>query len=264
MLSKLKYLLIGSPLPTLEYAHKRLNKIRALAAFSPDALSSIAYANQEIYLGLVVAGAAGLALAFPIGLVIIGLLVIVAISYYQTIQGYPSGGGSYIVAKDNLGTIPGLVAASALLIDYLLTAAVSITAGVAAIASAFPQLWPYRIPISLLILLIITLINLRGIRESGTFMAVPVYLFLTTYLAMLAFGVIQLMIKGPIPLSSTAPPPLEPLTFLLILHAFSTGCTALTGIEAISNGVPAFETPESKCRENFVSHGCINGSALHR
>ncbi|MFZ0534126.1 MAG: permease, partial [Anaerolineales bacterium] len=145
MLSRLKSALIGTPLPTQQLGEKRLNKIRALAAFSPDALSSIAYANQEIYLGLVVAGSAGLGLAWPIGLAIIGILVIVAISYYQTVHGYPSGGGSYIVARANLGTIPGLIAAAALLLDYLLCAAVSLTAGVDAIASAFPALWPYRI-----------------------------------------------------------------------------------------------------------------------
>lgn len=140
MLSRIKHLLVGPPLPTHQLVHERLNKIRALAAFSPDALSSIAYANQEIYLGLVVAGSAGLTLSLPIGLVIIGLLTIVALSYFQTIHGYPSGGGSYIVARANLGTLPGLVTGAALLIGYLLTAAVSLTAGVAAIASAFPAL----------------------------------------------------------------------------------------------------------------------------
>jgi amino acid transporter len=147
MLSRLRSVLIGTPLPTQALAEKRLNKIRALAAFSPDALSSIAYANQEIYLGLVVAGSAGLVLAWPIGIVITLVLAVVAISYYQTIQGYPSGGGSYIVARANLGTLPGLVAAAALLIDYLLTAAVSLTAGVEAIASAFPVLLQYRVPL---------------------------------------------------------------------------------------------------------------------
>src|SRR4030067_1466624 len=141
MLSKLRSILIGTPLPPQQLGEKRLNKIRALAAFSPDARSSIAYANQEIYLGLVVAGSAGLSLAWPIGLAITGLLVIVAISYYQTIQGYPSGGGSYAVARENLGTFPGLITAAALLIDYLLTAAVSLTAGVEAIAPALPALW---------------------------------------------------------------------------------------------------------------------------
>ncbi len=175
MLSRIKNALIGSPLPTQQLGEKRLNKIRALAAFSPDALSSIAYANQEIYLGLIVAGSAGLMLAWPIGLAIIGILIIVAISYYQTIHGYPSGGGSYIVARANLGILPGLVAAGALLLDYLLCAAVSLTAGVDAIASAFPGLLPYRIEIALGLLGLIMLANLRGLRETGTIMAVPVY-----------------------------------------------------------------------------------------
>jgi amino acid transporter len=190
MFSRIKELLIGSPLPTHLLKHERLDNIRALAAFSPDALSSIAYANQEIYLGLVVAGVAGLGLAFPIGLVITALLAIVAFSYRQTIQGYPSGGGSYVVAQKNLGTIPGLVTAGALMMGYILTAAVSITAGAAAITSAIPELWPHRVALSLAFLLLITLINLRGARESGTLMAIPVYLFLFAYLTMLAYGLI--------------------------------------------------------------------------
>jgi amino acid transporter len=242
----IKHLLIGSPLPTQELAGKRLNKIRALAAFSPDALSSIAYANQEIFIGLVVAGSAGLSLGWPIGLAITGLLILVALSYFQTVHGYPSGGGSYVVARENLGTLPGLIAAAALLIDYLLTAAVSLTAGVAAIASAFPQLWPYRVPLALLLLLVITLINLRGVQETGTLMAIPVYLFLFTYLPMLAYGLVRALIEGPGSLAAVAPPASQPLTALLVLHAFSAGCTALTGIEAISNGVPAFQPPEAR------------------
>jgi amino acid transporter len=246
MLSRLKNTLIGSPLPTQQLAENRLNKIRALAAFSPDALSSIAYANQEIYLGLVVAGAAGLVLAWPIGLVIVGVLVIVAISYYQTIHGYPSGGGSYIVARANIGTLPGLIAAGALLLDYLLCAAVSLTAGVDAIASAFPNLWPYKTIIALGLLGLIMLANLRGLRETGTFMAVPVYLFLFTYIPMLIYGAIHLWMEGPTPMVTVAPPPVQPLSLFLIMHTFATGCTALTGIEAISNGVPAFKQPESK------------------
>jgi amino acid transporter len=246
MLPRLKSVLIGSPLPTQQLGEKRLNKIRALAAFSPDALSSIAYANQEIYLGLVVAGSAGLVLAWPIGLTIIGVLIIVAISYYQTIHGYPSGGGSYIVARANIGTLPGLVAAGALLLDYLLCAAVSLTAGVDAIASAFPALWPYRIGIALGLLGLIMLANLRGLRETGTIMAIPVYLFLFTYIPMLVYGGIRLWIDGPTPMVTVAPQPVQPLTLFLILHTFATGCTALTGIEAISNGVPAFQRPESK------------------
>ncbi len=246
MLNRLKHLIIGDPLPSQALAEKRLNKIRALATFSPDALSSIAYANQEIYLGLVVAGAAGLRLAWPIGLAITALLVIVAISYLQTIHAYPSGGDSYVVARDNLGKTAGLIAAAALLIDYLLTAAVSLTAGVEALASAYPVLWSHRITLALSILLVLTLANLRGLRESGSLMAIPVYLFLFTYLPLLAYGVFQLLVNGPSDLSAVAPAATRPITLILILHAFATGCTALTGVEAISNGVPAFKPPESK------------------
>ena len=246
MLSRAKHLIIGSPLPTLEGAHRRLNKIRALAAFSPDALSSLAYANEEIFLALVVAGTAGLSLSLPIALAIAGLLVLVAVSYLQTIQRYPSGGGSYVVARENLGTMPGLIAGAALLLDYVLTAAVSVTAGVAAIASAFPILWTHRVGLSLLILIIVTLLNLRGVRETGTWMSIPVYLFVAAYLAMIAIGIAKAMVQGPGSLVATAPAAAHPLTMLLVLRAFSVGCTALTGIETVSNGVPSFEPPESK------------------
>jgi len=245
MLHKLKYFFIGVPLPSQMMSEKRLNKVRALAAFSPDALSSLAYANQEIFLGLVMAGSAGLSLQFPIALAITVLLCIVALSYSQTIRGYPSGGGSYVVARENLGTIPGLVAGGALILDYILTAAVSLTAGVAAIASAFPELWPYRVWIALGILLVISLLNLRGQKESGTFMAVPVYLFLFSFIGMLLYGLFQAFIQGtPTPIAVVSPRLIEPLSLLLVLHAFSAGCTALTGIEAISNGVTAFKPPE--------------------
>jgi amino acid transporter len=246
MFTRLRDLLIGPPISTKQLHEKKLNKIRALAAFSPDALSSIAYANQEIYLGLLVAGSAGLSLAWPIGIAITGLLIIVALSYYQTIYGYPSGGGSYVVARENLGPVFGLIAASALLIDYLLTAAVSLTAGVEAIASAIPFFWGHRVLVALILLGLITLANLRGLRETGTLISFPVYLFLLTYLPMLAYGLFVLWRGGGIPLSVTAPPAVHSLNIFLILHAFATGCTALTGIEAISNGVPAFQAPEAK------------------
>jgi amino acid transporter len=245
MFNRLKDLLIGPPLPTRQLGEKKLNKIRALAAFSPDALSSIAYANQEIYLGLLIAGSAGLMMAWPIGLAIVIVLIIAAVSYYQTIHAYPSGGGSYIVARSNLGTLPGLVAAGALLIDYVLTAAVSLTAGVDAIASAFPALLSYRVIVALALLGLITLINLRGLRETGTLMSIPVYLFLLTYLPMLIYGLFILWRDGPGTIAVTLPSAPQPLTLFLLLHAFATGCTALTGIEAISNGVPAFKKPES-------------------
>jgi len=230
MLGHLKDFLIGPPLPTHQLHGKKLNKIRALAAFSPDALSSIAYANQEIYLGLLIAGSAGLAMAWPIGLAIIIVLTLVAVSYYQTIHAYPSGGGSYIVARSNLGTFPGLVAAAALMIDYVLTAAVSLTAGVDAIASAIPMIWPHRVTAALLLLGLITLINLRGLRETGTVMSIPVYLFLITYISMLVYGLFVLGREGPGVLEISAPVASQPLTMFLLLHAFATGCTALTGI----------------------------------
>lgn len=245
IVDRLRYLFLGPPLPTQSLAHQRLNKAQALAAFSPDALSSIAYANQEIYLGLVVAGAAGLSLSWPIGLAITGLLVLVALSYRQTIYGYPSGGGSYTVARENLGTVPGLVAAAALVADYTLTAAVSLTAGVAAIASAFPSLWPHRVVLSLALLLVLTLLNLRGLRETGTAMAIPVYLFLFAYLPLLAYGTVRLLVEGQASLEMVAPPATQAVTPLLVLRTFSAGCTALTGIEAISNGVPFFRPPEA-------------------
>ena len=246
MLTRIKELLIGPPLPTLQLHEKKLNKIRALAAFSPDALSSIAYANQEIYLGLVVAGSAGLALAWPIGLAITGLLVIVALSYYQTIHGYPSGGGSYVVARENLGTLPGLIAGAALLIGYLLTAAVSLTAGVEAIASAFPSLWTHRVALALIFLAVMTIANLRGLRETGTLMSVPVYLFLFVYLPMLAYGLFIFLRDGVAVVNVSPSMVTQPVTLFLVLHTFSAGCTALTGIEAISNGVPSFQAPEAK------------------
>jgi amino acid transporter len=246
MLDNLRHFFIGPPLPTQRLATERLNKVRALAAFSPDALSSIAYANQEIFLGLVVAGAAGLHYAWPIGVAITMLLGMLALSYYQTVHAYPGGGGSYTVARENLGALPGLIAAAALLIDYVLTAAVSLTAGVAALASAFPALWPYRVEIALVLLVIILLANLRGLRETGTLMAIPVYFFLFTYLPMLAIGLIQAIGSGPIPIESTAPDAIVAVTPLLILHTFAAGCTALTGIEAISNGVPVFKPTETR------------------
>ena len=246
MFTRLRDFLIGPPISTKQLHEKKLNKIRALAAFSPDALSSIAYANQEIYLGLLVAGSAGLSLAWPIGITITGLLIIVALSYYQTIYGYPSGGGSYVVARENLGTLFGLIAASALLIDYLLTAAVSLTAGVEAIASAIPSLWGHRVLVALILLGLITLANLRGLRETGTLVSIPVYLFLFTYIPMLGYGLFVLWRDGVTSLSVSAPAAVQPLNVFLILHAFATGCTALTGIEAISNGVPAFQPPEAK------------------
>ncbi|MGH7752688.1 MAG: APC family permease, partial [Gemmatimonadales bacterium] len=181
--------LIGRPLPTHRLKHERLNKIQGLAVFSSDALSSSAYATEEILLGLIVAGPAALAYAWPISLVITTVLAIVAFSYYQTIHAYPSGGGAYIVARSNLGAWPGLVAAAALLIDYILTVSVSVSAGVAAITSAVPALYDNRIALALGAVALIAIINLRGVRESGTIFSVPTYFFIVMGLLMLAVGV---------------------------------------------------------------------------
>lgn len=245
-MNRLHDLLIGHPLPTFKLGEARLDNVRALAALSPDALSSIAYANQEIYLGLVVAGWAGLNYSLPIALAIAALLAILTLSYSQTILAYPTGGGSYTVAKENLGKLPGWVAAGALLIDYVLTAAVSLTAGVAAIASAFPVLWPHRTGLALVLLAIITLANLRGLRESGTLVAIPVYLFVVSYLGMIAYGFVRAITEGTGALPAATLQSAEPITLLLILHTFSSGCTALTGVEAISNGVTIFRKPETR------------------
>ncbi|MDL1882015.1 amino acid permease, partial [Gammaproteobacteria bacterium PRO2] len=246
MLTHIRHLLIGSPLPSEQTGETRLDKVRALASLSPDALASIAYANQEIFLGLVVAGAAGLAHSIDLALVITGLLALLTLSYRQTIAAYPSGGGSYTVARENLGELAGLVAAAALLIDYVLNAAVSLTAGVAALASAFPALWPYRAAVSLVLLLLITLVNLRGVREAGTAMTVPVYLFLAAYLGMIAWGIGVALVDGPGSLEAVAPPPLTGVTLFLLLRTFAAGATALTGVEAISNAVPIFKPPEAR------------------
>jgi amino acid transporter len=242
----IRELLIGSPLPSEGLSEARLDNARALAALSPDALASIAYANQEIFLGLVVAGAAGLAYSWTIAAAITVLLAILTLSYSQTIRAYPSGGGSYIVARENLSTLMGLIAAAALLIDYVLNAAVSLTAGVGALASAFPVLWPYRTVLALVLLVAITLVNLRGLQEAGTAMIVPVYLFVLTYLGMIIYGVVVVLTAGPVSLEADAPPPIVPVTTVLLLRTFAAGATALTGVEAISNAVPVFKPPESR------------------
>lgn len=236
----------GSGLSPKRIETGKVSKLEGLAAFSPDSLSSIGYANQEIYLGLVVAGSVGLALAFPIALTITLLLTLLAVSYYQITQAFPSGGGSYTVARANFGTVPGLVAGAALIVDYVLNVAVSLTTGVEAVTSAFPQLLHDKVLLSLLLLGAITMLNLRGMRETGIVMAVPVYLFILAYLSMLAYGGVRLAVQGPVSLAATAPPAIEPLTMLLLLRTFSTGCTAVTGIEAISNGVSSFRSPAAK------------------
>jgi amino acid transporter len=247
----IRRLVIGDPIATKDAIHQRLTKRKALAVFSSDALSSSAYATEAILLVLVAAGSIALGWSWWIALGIAALLIIVSISYYQTIHAYPNGGGAYIVSAENLGRYPGLVAAAALLIDYILTVAVSVSAGVAALTSAFPNLEMYRVPIALGIVVFITLINLRGVKESGTFFAIPTYAFVVGVFAMIAIGLLR-YVTGNVPTAEEAhvvQTGLEHATgslgLFLILRAFAAGCTALTGVEAISNGIPAFRPPES-------------------
>lgn len=242
--------LIGRPLPTADAPHQTIGKAIGLAVFASDALSSTAYATQEILVILAVAGTAAFGYAFPISVAIVALMAIVTISYEQTIHAYPDGGGAYIVARDNLGELPAQIAGAALLTDYILTVAVSISSGVAQIVSAFPELRDDRVILGIVLVLFSMVINLRGVRESGAIFAIPSYFFLVMMLLMLVVGFFRFITGG---LGTVIDPPhlhaLEPLAVItpfLILHAFSSGTAALTGIEAISNGVTAFREPRSR------------------
>lgn len=243
-----KRFLIGQPIPTAEEGNERLTRIKALAVLSPDALSSVAYGGEAAMRVLLLAGVGALGLILPISLAIALLLLIVATSYQQTIEAYPSGGGSYIVALENLGIIPGLVAGAALIVSYILTVAVSIAAGAEAIVSAFPNLQQYHMALIIGAVVVMTVVNLRGVREAGSVFVVPTYVFVLTILGLIAFGVFRLYTDG-IPYVPGDPGPeagTEPLTWFLILSAFSKGCSAMTGTEAIANAVPAFKAPESR------------------
>ncbi len=246
-LHRLKRLFVGTPLPTAQFRHERLGKATALATFSSDAVSSVAYATEEILLALVAGGTLALRFSLPIGAAIALLIIIVMTSYRQTIHAYPKGGGSYIVTKDNLGVYPGLVAGAALLIDYVLTVAVSVASGIAAVTSAVPALLPYRVVLCVLAVIVIAVANLRGIRESGALFAAPTYVFIASLTLMLGYGLLGAMFKfipdSPPP---TGHPVLEEVGVFLILRAFSSGCSALTGVEAVSDGVPAFRPPEAQ------------------
>jgi amino acid transporter len=243
-----KRVLIGVPLTTMQAEHERLTKFKALAVLSSDAISSVAYATEAILINLVAAGSLYLGLTLPISLVIIALLCIVTISYRQTIPAYPSGGGSYIVAKENLGTIPGLVAAAALMIDYILNVSVSIAAGVLNLASLFPVLSPYIVILDIALVLLMMILNLRGVRESGTIFALPTYFFVASAVVLIVVGLFKALVINHQPIIGTYAyvPGIEPLSVFLILRAFATGCSAMTGVEAISNGVPAFQKPETR------------------
>jgi amino acid transporter len=243
-------LLLGAPLASSRMVTERLSKVKALAVLSSDALSSVAYATEQSLAVLIFAGGGAMATySLPIGAAIIFLLIIVGLSYRQTIKAYPNGGGSYIVAKDNLGVVPGLTAAAALMTDYVLTVAVSISAGIQAVTSAFPSLTPLIVPMGLAVIALMVMVNLRGVREAGTVFAVPTYAFILGMAALLVFGFAHFVLQGPhtgFEHQSNYPRALgvEALSAFLILKAFSSGCTALTGVEAISNGVPIFKVPE--------------------
>ena len=248
-LQGVRRVVLGAPLATAQLIDERLTKVKALAVFSSDNLSSSAYATEEILRVLILAGTGALFLSIPLTLAISALVIIVAISYTQTVQAYPNGGGAYIVAKDNLGTTPGLVAGASLLVDYVLTVAVSIAAGTAAITSAVPELIDYRVELAVASVVLITLANLRGIRESGTIFAVPAYFFVLCMTALIVTGVARVALGHDLT-AVTPPHAIEPGTqaigLFLILRAYSSGSAALTGIEAMSNGVPSLKPPEAR------------------
>lgn len=242
----LKRILIGTPIETIKEKHERLTKIMGLAVFSSDPLSSVAYGTEEILFALVLGGAALLNYLVPIAIAIVMLVAIVATSYYQTIHAYSSGGGAYIVAKDNLGTYPGLIAGAALLIDYVLTVTVSVAAGIAAVTSAFPALRTHTVLLCLLAILFIAIMNLRGVRESGRIFSIPVYLFIGSLLLLIGASLTKSFSLSPHQYTEMKEATSNIFPVFIILRAFASGCATLTGIEAISNGVRAFRAPEAK------------------
>lgn len=249
MWNVLRRLLIGSPLPSWRAVHERLPKVLALPILASDALSSVAYSGEEILLVLVLAGSVAVQSPALMGIsvAIVALLAIVATSYRQTIMAYPSGGGAYTVAKENLGIVYGLTAGAALVIGYTLTVAVSVAAGVAALISAFPELADHRVNLGIAGIAIITLGNLRGVRESGLLFALPTYVFIASALTLVALGIYRLETTGlTVASSGHAPAAVQGLTLFLVLRAFSGGCAIMTGTEAISNAVPNFRPPESR------------------
>ncbi len=245
---------------TNELAAEKLSKVKALAVLSSDALSSVAYGTEQILLVLITVGAAALWYSIPISIAVVGLLTILILSYRQTIFAYTTGGGAYIVAKDNLGTTTGLVAGGSLLVDYILTVAVSTSASTDAITSAFPALHEHRVLVALLMIFIVTLLNLRGITESATILMYPVYFFVVAILALIIGGVYQ-WIAGNVHTPSPEYGAVVPgITLFLLLRAFSSGCSALTGVEAVSNAIPNFREPAPKnAALTLITMGLILG-----
>jgi amino acid transporter len=246
--STLKRMVLGRPIATAQEMQERLAKKFALPVFASDAISSTAYATEEILLALILAGTAAVSMAFGIAVAVVVLLVFVALSYQQTIYAYPNGGGSYVVSRENLGLLPGLIAAASLMVDYVMTVAVSVASGVAAIITAFPSLTSYRIWICVGVIILIALANLRGVTESARFFAIPTYAFVVLCGGLVVTGFIRWFTGSlhPLPLSSTSTGIEGAALIWIMLRAFSGGCSAMTGTEAISNAVPAFKSPESR------------------
>jgi amino acid transporter len=258
-------ILFGEPFPTSRESHERLDKVRALAVFASDPISSNAYATEAIMSVLIILGTGALTMTLPLGMAVAGLVLMVMFSYIQTILHYPGGGGAYIVTKDNLGTIPSLVAAAALLTDYILTVSVSAAAGVRAVTSAFPDLVEHRVLLALTAIALITWVNLRGIRESGSVFAIPTYAFVGGVLLVVGIGLARYWgLFGLTPIIPEIHEAVEGTALTgfayiwLLMRAFAGGCTALTGIEAISDGVKAFKSPESKnAAQTMVTMGLM-------
>ncbi len=245
----IKQALVGKPIPSHLAHHERFSKTTGLAVLSSDAMSSVAYATEEVLRVLVIAGTSYLWYVAPISGLIAALLFTVAFSYRYTISAYPQGGGAFIVSKENLGDNFGLIAAASLMIDYILTVAVSVAAGVSALVSAFPAVGEHRVAIGLLLLVLLVIGNLRGVRESGAIFALPTYFFLFSMLTLIVVGVWRVWSGQVVPIESLDPFHTEaaaPMTIFLVLRAFSNGCTAMTGIEAVADGVPAFRPPEPR------------------
>ncbi|MFZ1803197.1 MAG: APC family permease, partial [Nitrospira sp.] len=242
----LKRWLVGDPLKTAQARHERLSKTIALAIFSSNAISSVAYATEEILLVLILAGAAAVTWSIPVSLAILFLVLVLTISYRQIIYQYPEGGGAYVVARSNLGDRPALVAAAALMIDYVLTVAVSVAAGIAALTSAIPSLFIHREALGLVAILFMIVMNLRGVRESGKFFAIPTYFAIGALGILVVVGTARSLSNSGAPSLPSSPVEAETLTLFLVLRAFAAGCSAVTGMEVISNGVKAFRPPESK------------------
>ncbi len=258
--SRLKRFLLGQSLPTSAHTEERLSNAAALAVLSSDALSSVAYATEEILLVLVAAGSAALGWSLPIAFAIVLLLSVVVLSYRQTIRAYPKGGGSYIVARENLGLLPGLIAGASLMIDYILTVTVSVSAGTAALTSAIPALQKFTVELCVIFIFLLMVANLRGVRESGKLFMIPTYAFVGSIFVLIGMGLYQ-HATGHIPPPARAITGVEPVSLFLILRSFSAGCTALTGVEAISDGVLAFKPPEWKnARLTLLYMGGILGA----